>query len=151
MGTRRAEQRDRRVGHGRAEVKDKPATGDALRDADRNRQLADAIECQSGSEGIGFERDAGACDCRRALSHKRSREHEESQRPARARHGRRKMIRRTPDAWRTLEMPWLSGVGLLATVVIPVWTTSPIVAETSSVPCCSAPSDAGWRTTGGAA
>ena len=48
-----------------------------------------------------------------------------------------------PDAWMMLEIPWLSGVGLLATLPMPVWARSPIVEETSRVPCCSAPATEG--------
>jgi hypothetical protein len=45
------------------------------------------------------------------------------------------MILRMPDAWTMLEMPWLSLVGLVSTLFMPVDpVASPIVPETSSVP-----------------
>src|SRR3989442_8597800 len=133
---------DGRAREGGAEIEDQPAARNAPRDADRNRELAEAIECEPRAEGVGFERDARACD--RGLRGEHSRKQQASEAAARERHGRRKMIRMMPVAWMTLQMPWLSGVGFDTVLLMPFGpATSPTVADTSTVTCFSAPSAAG--------
>src|SRR6266576_81968 len=125
------------------------AVAESLRDDHRDRELADLSERQSGVEAVGLERCAGAREGRCGLPVQHSRSDEQpgcNQERARARHGigSLKMMRITVDAVTTLVMPWLSFVGWLATLVIPVAVNASAgLGETSVVDCCSAPTAAG--------
>jgi hypothetical protein len=130
IGIDEAGMRDRaaaRFADGRARVRgadvDHEPVADPLRDADGNRELADPVERESRTEAVRLEVDTGvrtswrpapqggraASAAAMAIGSR-----------AKAHHGLWKMMRRTPEAWTTLVMPWLSVVGLLMMLLTPV-------------------------------